>query len=402
MKPMCGSCAFFKSHKPVTPGAGGNSECLRTPGYYRSGVMDACEFYAKKGKKVAKKKIPLCTNCDAPFGKDGAYSLPNLEGKVCFKCYEKLCSNPLYLVSNKDKRCGRCDGPLGDHTKAVEGYSRLLCDKCGEETAEEYFICVNCECHTQGKAHYVKGGEKPLCVECYEYLTTGKPSDKKTESFTCSECGETDHVTAHKVPGIEGFVCYRCLERLKKDRPVVMSVANVEDVKAKDCCYTCGKHTKPGNRRLLPNSEGFICRTCATKSKLNLPNAPVPKEEKKVKALCSTCGKYDDKGLTDSEGNFVCASCAVWLKERAVTETPIYERYVVVRSFLYLTEVYTHMQFFRDWEEVRRYIRQNNRPTATFKVLRVSSNASITLEDKNIEFEPVVSFTTKVQDPKCL
>jgi hypothetical protein len=236
MKPRCGPCTFFKSHKPTTIGAGGNSECYRIPGYYRSGVMDACGFYSKKGKKkVAKKEhdvndekvkcvdcrkekkkkdaryigtygdaylfrclrcvqkrvdgpdgnmrcprcgniiqgtacelvgyhkpvcafcygerekegsLPVkvlalgdkpscCTNCDAPFGKDGEYALPNLEGKVCFKCYDKLCSNPLYLVSNKDKRCGRCDGPLGAHTKAVEGYSRLLCAKCVEETANE-------------------------------------------------------------------------------------------------------------------------------------------------------------------------------------------------------------------------------------------------------------------------
>jgi len=339
----CGSCVFFKSHKPVTPGAGGNSECLRTPGYYRSGVMDACAFYAKKGKKVAKKKIPLCTNCDAPFGKDGEYTLPNLEGKVCFKCYENLCDSPIYLVNNRDKKCGRCDGPLGDHTKAVEGYSRLLCAKCGEETAEEHFTCVNCECKTEGKAHYVKGGKKPLCIACYEYLTTGKPRDKKTESFTCSECGETDHATAHKVPGIEGFVCYRCLELLKKDRPTVMGVAKV----------------------------------------------------KKVKALCSTCGKYEAKGLTDSKGNFVCYYCHH--RELPVAEIPVYERYLVVegRGAWPCTNVYTHD--FTDLEGALKFV-SRFRPDSC-KMFKVTAASPITLEELSLGCDIKVTSTHVMEVP---
>ena len=99
----CGSCVFFKSHKPVTPGAGGNSECLRTPGYYRSGVMDACAFYAKKGKKVAKKKIPTmleehcnkkmesftCSEC-GETDHVTANRVPGIEGFVCYRCLEHL------------------------------------------------------------------------------------------------------------------------------------------------------------------------------------------------------------------------------------------------------------------------------------------------------------------------
>ena len=356
MKPRCGSCSFFKSHKPVTPGAGGNSECIRTPGYYKSGVMVACVYYAKKGKKVAKKKTPLCTNCDAPFGKDGEYTLPNLEGKVCFKCYENLCDSPIYLVNNRDKKCGRCDGPLGDHTKAVEGYSRLLCAKCGEETAEEHFTCVNCECHTQGKAHYRKGSKKPLCIACYEYLTTGKPRDKKTESFTCSECGETDHATAHKVPGIEGFVCYRCLERLKAERPVIKDVNWVRKVSCVDCtCFI--KNPDHGDNFCVRNGEIFV-------------NNP-----KKV------CSFFDNKN------------------EKVVTETPVHERFIVVEARSCggaWTTVYA--QDFSTKEAALKFL-------ATYhlqghKLMRVSSSAPIKLEELSLGYDVKVVNTHEVKDPE--
>ena len=222
MKPRCGSCSFFKSHKPVTPGAGGNSECLRTPGYYKSGVMVACVYYAKKGKKVAKKKTPLCTNCDAPFGKDGEYTLPNLEGKVCFKCYENLCDSPIYLVNNRDKKCGRCDGPLGDHTKAVEGYSRLLCAKCGGETAKVETVVETPtpihECYLLIKSH-----NTPTLPSQYVYRFK-----TKEEALT---------YIAHY-----GFMSSSTLLRITSERPI-----NVEDLVLK-VDYTVVNTRKVENR----------------------------------------------------------------------------------------------------------------------------------------------------------
>lgn len=102
MKTFCVSCIFFISYKPVTPGAVKNSECLRTPGYYRSPVMNTCEFYEKKGKKVAKKEGKsskkdinnetfTCSGCGWLIGKITEGKHWFLEGSkepLCEMCYK--------------------------------------------------------------------------------------------------------------------------------------------------------------------------------------------------------------------------------------------------------------------------------------------------------------------------
>jgi hypothetical protein len=229
---------------------------------------------------------------------------------------------------------------------------------------EQVNKCVDCE-------QYVRSPDKKegVCVRdnalfvnnptqaCSFYKEKKKKTEKPAPSkFTCSECGESDHVTAHKVPGIEGFVCYRCLEYLKQDRPTVMSMAKVEDIKAKDCCNICGKYTtKPGDRRLLPNSDGFICKTCCMKSKVDPPNALVPK-------------------------------------------SVIYERFLVIegRGAWPCTNVYTHD--FYDREKALSFVGRF-RPE-TCKLFRVSSLAPITLEELSLGYEVKVTSTHEVSETK--
>lgn len=434
MKTLCVSCAQFQSHKPTAIGAGGNSECLRTPGYYRSPVMDACKFYEKKGKKkVAKKKSPEkeetctncykpygetgdfslpnrkghvcqtcylklhtlpiyqecdpnapCTNCSLPYGNNGRYTLPNLEGKVCFACYQVLCSNPLYLVNNRDKKCGRCEGPLGDHTKAVAGYRRLLCTKCGEETAEEHFTCVNCECHTQGKANYRKGSKKPLCAECYEYLEKTM-SNKPAEVKSCTNC---NHFTVDKgycgTFGKTNRTPQTCDRFYPKEIPccpelqVGQPKSPVVEAPKRVVCVNCGRKFK--TTLAVKGGAEPVCFSC----------------RKKDKKLCSACGTYEAKGLTDSKGNSVCYYCHN--REMPVTETPIHERYLIVegRGAWACSNVYTHD--FSNRESAFKFV-ERYRPD-TCKMFRVSSTAPIMLEELSLGYDVKVVSTHEMKEPK--
>jgi len=351
----CSSCAFFKSHKPVTPGAGGNSECLRTPGYYRSGVMDTCEFYAKKGKKVAKEKI---------------------EWDICVDCGGRRMTKNMVFVNAKAHRCTAChaEGLKTGRIKAVKvtpvDLSKVpRCPELqvGQPRSQVDQFCACCGDLIDDDSFKVKGVDGVLCFGCNndhqeEEMDEKIKEENTPKSSTCVNCGKKFKTTVFIKAGGEA-VCFGC----RKKEP-------------KDCCYTCGKYTKPGNRRLLPNSEGFICRTCATKSKLNLPNAPVPKEEKKVKVLCRTCGKYEDKGLTD-----------------------VYERFIVIEGLSCPTgpgNVY--MRTMPNLEEALRYITYwtpsyNGKAMKLFKVISASP---IKLEELSLGYDIKVVSTREIKELK--
>lgn len=161
MKPRCGSCSFFKSHKPVTPGAGGNSECLRTPGYYRSPVMDSCKFYEKKGKKVASKKkekqpTVRCPHCNVVILNSG--------GTWCAK------------TEWVNIKCSKCDKPV------------LLSATSAEKREDTPLLCSKCFRVLQGIQYKIKGRKGLLCQDCHTEEGGEKKISEVPKVTECLEC----------------------------------------------------------------------------------------------------------------------------------------------------------------------------------------------------------------------
>lgn len=112
MKARCGSCTFFRKYQPAIPKTGYDYECLRTPGYYRSPVEEACKFYAKKVKKMAKKEAK--------------------KPKVV-----KVSGSLDTLLDNVDVFCSKCQLLIGKEGPDKYWYGEPLCQKCLTEKIKE-------------------------------------------------------------------------------------------------------------------------------------------------------------------------------------------------------------------------------------------------------------------------
>lgn len=218
MKAKCRSCAFYRDYDSEFAE---DDRCARPPGYKTTPTADACMFYAKKGKKVAKAtskaKPQICTNCDCVF-EGNRYTLEGKEGYICLECYENL-SQP-------------------------ETPKRVVCVNCGRKFKTTLAV---------------RRGEEPVCFVCRKKAET--PTPEQDAYFTCCDCGKVSGVT-YKVPGIEGRMCFACVERLKKDRPTVMSVAKVEKVSlSEEICAVCNELID-GGRFEISGIDGVVCFGC--------------------------------------------------------------------------------------------------------------------------------------------
>lgn len=128
MKALCGSCTLY------------DYECPRTPGYYRSPVEEACKFYAKKVKKMAKKET------------------------------KKNPKEPVQKLTKKNRKL-----------KLIQPDGNIFCGDCRELIGRVI----------DGKHWFMEGDKDPLCEKCYKYriaLTQEKPEPSKEPEEKKIQC----------------------------------------------------------------------------------------------------------------------------------------------------------------------------------------------------------------------
>jgi ribosomal protein S26 len=229
-----------------------------------------------------------------------------------------------------------------------------------EARAAEYFTCVNCVCHTQGKANYRKGSKKPLCAECYEYLEKTmsiKPAEVPKEApkrSRCVNCGGVFKTTLAVRGGAEP-VCAMCR---KKEPPKVP-----ERLECPGCHFKFSIEESDKIRR-FPDPPRRCTSCCCS--------------------FILVGGKLTYiKPLEENEG---------------MTENPIHERYLIVegRGAWACSNVYTHD--FSNRESAFKFV-ERYRPD-TCKMFRVSSTAPIMLEELSLGYDIKVTSTHEIKEHK--
>lgn len=165
MKALCGSCTLY------------DYECPRTPGYYRSPVEEACKFYAKKVKKMAKKET------------------------------KKNPKEPVQKLTKKNRKL-----------KLIQPDGNIFCGDCRELIGRVI----------DGKHWFMEGDKDPLCEKCYKYriaLTQKKPEPPKETKETKDTEEKKDtgeyflviraHISCFGVPGISTYVFKTLKEALE-------------------------------------------------------------------------------------------------------------------------------------------------------------------------------------------
>jgi hypothetical protein len=76
----------------------------------------------------------------------------------------------------------------------------------------------------------------------------------------------------------------------------------------------------------------------------------------------------------------------------------MYERYMVVEGPCEANYKRVVLQFFKNWEDARTFVSNHAIKSTKFKVVRVTSQSTITFETMNIGFEPKVIGICKVED----